>query len=334
LNYNGAESVFAGGGLDTQLTSSHQLNLSTILTKRRWSLALTEAASYTPQSSFGLGIYGGLGSNPLGFGSDLRSGLYPNESVLNAGRRFDDSTIAELTYSLSPRNSLRGSAGFGILRFQDSGFSNNSQYNLGFGFSRVLCRRSSFSLDYQFWRTESAGFSEVQAHSALLGYTRQISPRLTVEISGGPQLQVQKSTASSNSLQWTSSNTLLYRMERSSLSLTYSAGIAGGSGVYQASRNHLLRAALSRPVTRYWVGTLDFGYAQNSGVGAFSKSRAQQGGFLLGRQVAGKGLTFSYQFQHQSLGGICSGADCSVFGGWSHTVGIGLDWIARPLRIG
>jgi hypothetical protein len=334
FSYNGAESVFAGGGFDTQLASSHQINFSTSLARDRWSLGLSDVASYAPQSSFGLGVYGGLGSNPLGFASGLRSGLYPNDSVLNSGKRIDNSTVAEIGYELSQRTSLNLSGGYGILRYQDSDLSDSSQYNFGLGVNRVLSRRSSASLTYTFFRTMSADFPPVQAHAVLLGYSRQLTSRLMLQLSAGPQIQVQQGMGHSNSLQWTTSNTLLYQMERSSLTLTYSAGVLGGSGVYGASRNHTVQAAISRPVARFWAATVDFGYAQNAGVGAFSTLRAEHGGINLGRQIAGKGLSFTYQFQHQSIGGTCTGLDCSAFGGWSHTVGLGLDWLFRPVRIG
>ncbi len=332
FHYNGAESVFAGGGFDTQVTSSHQFTFNTSLARPRWSLQLSNAASYAPQSSFGLGLYGGLGSDPLGFASGLRSGLYPNESVLNSGSRLNDSTVAQVRYHLGQRSSLNVSGGYGILRFQGTGLANSSQYNLGFGVDRTLSRRSNVSLDYTFFRTMSSGFSAVQAHSALVGYSRRLTSRLTMQLSAGPQLQIQAGSGG-NSVQWTTSNTLLYQMHRSSLTLMYSAGVIGGSGVYRASRNHTVQAAFSRPVARFWAATVDLGYAQNAGVGAFSTSRGEHGGIMLGRQVAGKGLSFSYQFQHQRVGGTCSGLACSAFGGWSHTVGLGLDWLFHPVRI-
>jgi hypothetical protein len=334
LNYNGAESVFAGGGFGTQVTSTHQLTFNTSLARQRWSLGLSNAASYAPQSSFGLGLYGGLGSNPLGFASGLRSGLYPNESVLNSGSRINDSTVAQVRYQLSQRSSLDVSGGYGILRFQGAGLADSSQYNFGFGVDRTLSRRSNVSLSYTFFRTMSAGFPAVQAHSALVGYSRRLTPRLMMQLSAGPQFQVQPGSGLGSSVQWTTSNTLLYQMQRSSLTVTYSAGVIGGSGVYGASRNHTVQAALSRPVARFWAATVDVGYAQNAGVDAFSTIRAEHGGIMLGRQVAGKGLSLSYQFQHQAIGGTCSGLACSAFGGWSHTVGLGLDWLFRPLRIG
>jgi hypothetical protein len=334
FSYNGAESVFAGGGFGTQLTSTHQANWNTSLLRKRWTLTLSDAASYSPQSSFGLGLYGGLGSDPLGFASGLRSGFYPNESILNSGKRVNNSTVAEVAYQLSTRNSLRVSGGYGILRFMDSAFSDSSQYNATLGFDRVLSRRSNVSLNYDFFRTTSSNFDTVQAHSVLLGYTRQFTPRLMLQLSAGPQIQVQSNPAFQNSLQWTTSNTLLYQLQHGSLSVTYSAGIAGGSGVYGASKNHLVQAALTRPVSRFWSATLETGYAHNSGVGAISTVQGEHGGIILGRRMEGAGLSFSYQFQHQAIGSGCTGLACSAFGGWSHSFGLGLDWIFRPVRIG
>jgi hypothetical protein len=334
FSYNGAESILAGGDLDPRFISAHQGSISAWLAKQRWSLGLSDAVSYAPQSSFGLGSLGGIGSNPLGFAAGLRPGLYPNESVLNSGSRTSNTSLAEIGYQLSRRNSLRASGGFGILRFRETGFSNSTQYNVGLGFDRVLSRRSNLSLSYNFFRTASSGFQPVQSHSALLGYTRQLSSRMMVQLSAGPQVQVQSSSSGANAVRWTTSNTLLYQMERSSLTLGYSAGIVGGSGVYGAARNHTVQAAISRPVARFWSGSVSFGFAHNAGVGTSSTLNSEYAGITIGRQLAGMGLSLSYQFQHQAIGSACSGLACAAFGGWSHTFGLGLDWIFRPVRIG
>ncbi|MGE0406164.1 MAG: hypothetical protein AB7O65_07690 [Candidatus Korobacteraceae bacterium] len=335
LNYNGAESIFAGGGLGTQLASTHQVGVNLSLSRRRWSLNLSEAASYSPQSSFGLGLYGGLGSNPLGFSSGLRGGLTPNDSVLNAGTRINTNTMAEVGYQLGPRNSLRASAGFGKLLFQgDSDFANNDQYNFSFGMDRILSQRSNVSFHYTHFRTTSSAFSSVQTHAVLAGYSRRLTPRMVVQLSAGPQIQTRAAQGLPNTTQWTTSNALLFQMRRSAVNLTYSAGIVGGSGVYGAAENHTVQAALSRPLGRFWGAGFNFGYALNSGVDAFSSIRAQYGGITMSRRAAGAGLSLSYQFQHQSIGGTCTGLACSAFGGWRHTVGLGLDWVFRPVRIG
>jgi len=332
FSYNGAESILAGGDVDTQLLSTHQFQFSTSLVRQRWSVGLSDVASYAPESSFGLGLYGGIGSNPMGFASSFRTGLSPNESILSSGDRINNSSLVEVGYQLSQRSSLRASGGFGILHFRNSELSDSRQVNFGFGFDRTLSRRSNVSLNYTLFRTKSEGFGAVEAHSALLGYTRQLTPTLGLQISAGPQ--VQSNPASGNSVLWTTSNALLYQMHRSTLNLTYSAGISGGAGVYGASRNHMVQASLSRPVARFWGASFNAGYAQNAGVGASSTVRAEYGGFMLGRQLEGAGLSFSYQFTHQAISAGCSGLVCSGFGGWSHTFGLGLDWIFRPVRIG
>ncbi len=338
LGYNGAESIFAGGGGGTHVTSTHQVNFSSFMTKQRWQLGLSELASYAPQSSYGLGLYGGLGSDLLGFGSGYRSGFSPNESILNSGNRINNSVIANVGYQLSPLSTLQVSGEYGILRFLGSGLADSSQYNFGLGLSRVLSPRSNLSLNYTFFRTTSSGFAAVQTHSALLGYTRRFSPRLMLQVSAGPQVQVraqaQASPVLSNSVQWTTSNDLLYQLARgSSLSLEYSAGIIGGAGIYGASRNHNVSVDLSRPILRFWNASFIAGYSQNSAVESSSRTRAQHGGVFLRRTVQGKGLSFSYQFSHQSATGGCFGLACSVFGGWTHTAGVGLDWVFRPVRL-
>lgn len=333
FNYNANESVFTGGVGGTQFGSTHQVGMSSAFVMRRWSMVVSEALSYAPQSSFGLGPYGGLGGGgQLGFGSGLSSDYLSNESILTGSSRLSSSTVLEVQRRLSARSSLSASVGYSTLRFFDSALFNSSQYNFSGGFTRRLTVRDSISVNYlHFWGRSPVG-PDLHSHAAVAGYTRQLAGRLALQVSGGPQIQAAQQGLP-NSVSWTMQNALLYRWKRNELSASYGVGIAGGAGIYRASRNHTVTGALSRPLSRAWAANLTFGYGRNSGLGTSQSIASEYGGVTLGRSLYGKGLSFSYQFQHQSVGSGCSGLSCSLFGGWRHSVGLGFDWLFRPVRI-
>lgn len=355
---------YAGGGAIYNTRSDlnqsfHEVSLSQRMAWRRWTLLLTDEASYLPESSFGYAGYNplsGLGLGLGGFGttfSNLNPLFRPNQSILTGlARRVSNTAVGEVQYNFSPRSAFTASGSYGILRFLDTGFVDNSDVIVRAGYNYALNNRDTLGVVYGFSEISFSGTSErILDHLVHVAYGRRITGRLALQLSGGPQINtfrnVPTSTTTSTTTpdtgtqtSWSMGASLRYQMPRTGFSLSYLHGITGGSGLLFGAQTDEVDVAADRQLSRMWSGTVGFGYAHNKALQqtamgsnplTFQSWNASAGlGRTLGRRMK---VVFTYNMQRQATDtGVCITGTCSsVF--LRHQLGIGLDWTSRQYTI-
>jgi hypothetical protein len=176
------------------------------------------------------------------------------------------------------------------------------------------------------------------SHVGQFLYGRKITGKLALKVAGGPEIttfrvaidgSTQKISASGNAA-------LTYAFARSSVALSYTHGVSGGSGVFTGSNIDQANATWNRPLTQVWNVSANFGYAKNnqilsvSGLTSPSYSSWLAGAGL--NRALGRTANFSLTYQAQIQGSnvpICNNPTC----GTSYTVNqiyVTLEWHTRP----
>jgi len=338
LNYTGTGIASSTNGMG--VSSSHQLGFTESVTGHRWTLRVSDALGYTPESPFGNGIYGGIGAygfNPA-YGSGLANTLIPNNSILNSGfgsSQLNNTVAGEIEYRIGPRTSVTAQGSFGVLRYLDGDFLDNNQYSAGFGVTRRLSARNTVGLTYThagYDLPNEVGDNSSHTDSALIAYGRQLTGRLGLQISAGPQIWTH---IKDRRVSWESNTNLNYQRGRNVLNASYVANTGGGSGIYSAAFYQSVQASLNRRITPRWNTTVSSGYARTSAVLTSSSVNTYFAQFLLARTVGRSALVqFHYNLQKQDSPSNCTGLECTAFGGSRHVFGINVNWHFHPVRIG
>jgi hypothetical protein len=340
LNYGTTGTFHTGSGINDQFSQFHQFGVSDVITGHRWSLMLSDAFGYAPESNFGNPVINGGIASVSEAGANYTGGLnpsyLPNQTVLTGPSARIDNTIAgQVQYRTTPRKSITFSASYGILHFVDGGFLDSNQITFGTGYNFSLTPHNTVAVSYQYGQFRFGdGGSDLSTHSVQASFGRRLTGRLAFQASGGPQISVSNNAIgpSTSSVSWTGQNLLLYRRAKNQVSLGYVVGVTGGSGVFRGSRTHSLQGALTRPLTRRWQASFNAGFAHNTALGLDESVNSAYYGLEVRRSLwRSAGFFFNYNAQRQTTApGICPGCNDS---GLRHVIGFGVDWHFRPIRI-
>jgi len=340
---------YMGGGMfyahESDLNATlHQIGITQTFTGRRWTLALSDRAGYLPESRFGFGGFGSLGSGiPGGFGSGLGnlSPAFSPEQTLVTGRGYsiNNTTIAEVQYMASPRSSITATAAYGLLQFKEPGLVDSDHWIFTGGYNHNVTRRDTLGLTYGVsmfrFRGSDLGFDD---HFVQVAYGRRITGRLAFELAGGPQLDIFKNSlvGSTHRYFWNVHSSLHYRWPRSDLGISYGRYTSSGSGLLVGAQTDNLNLSAGWRFTRNLSGSFSPGFARNSGLkettaaGTSVNFNSYYAGFGLQRTLGRYAdLSFNYNLQGQKtdrtdpLGAMVS----STFA--RHVFGLGFSWHGR-----
>lgn len=317
VNYLGGRS-FSGNG-DIYNSTTHLFSLKDKWLKGRWAGTVSDQLSYASDTYFG----GGAGSPGFGIpGSNLQPGFNPTQSLV-VGRIpiLYNNALAEFDYQASQRGSYTLIAGYSLLHYYGSGLINNESFLGEAGYNYQLSPQNSFSVEYLFdalrfgGNTESINENVIQAT-----YVRHIAQRWDIRIGAGPDISLIQGSAvpSDTFASWRLNASLTYHVERTSVGVTYTHMLTGGSGVFLGSETDSLMASVSRQLTQYWTASLNFGYSRNSSLGVNSSTSPTGtfntvfGGGGISRQIGRDWKAYvSYQgtYQTSSLG-VCTTPPC------------------------
>ena len=341
---------YSGGGYfssdNTQASGQfQQLSLGYQLDERRWQLLFIDQFAYLPESSFGFGASTGLALPGVGGSTGasvpgLQGSYVPNQSIFaSVGPRYSDTGTAQFTYQLSARNSITFAGVYGILRFVDPGNVESNNPSALAGYNRTLSRKDSIGVSYRFSAYQYLGNPQAFGdHVAQVVYGRKITGRMALQLAGGPDFTTFRIPISGmkSKLSGSGNASLTYAFKRSSLSLNYSHGLSGGSGVLVGSSADQIGVNANRQLSRTWQGNLNFSYARNSALNnqsglSSSAFDTWYAGAGLARPL-GRAANFSiaYQAQNQKQNlSSCSGTNC----GTSYLVNqiiLSFQWHAPP----
>jgi hypothetical protein len=328
----------------------HQAGLTQRIFLRRWQFLIGDYFSYLPESAFGLPGTGLFDPGAIGPGHGLGEGgallntsLVPSQSIFTGdSRRISNAAVGQGLYQLTRRSSVTFSGSFGLLHFLDGGFQDGRSTNFSTGYNYLLGPQDTIAVGYthgRFWFTGSD--LTITSHTVHVGYGHQITGRMSLQISGGPDVLLRSALnglVKDHRLSWSVRSTLNYQFQRSSLYLSYNHFLNGGSGVFSGARTHLVQANWDRQLTRNWGLDMRVAYSRNAeltsaGAGG-NVFHSVLGGFSLSRPVGRyTDIFFSYNVQRQQSNfPVCFGGSCGQVM-LRHVFGVGFRFGYRPIEI-
>ena len=340
LNYSGggffSTDDFQGNGSYQQLAFSDVINL------RRWQIAFFDQFAYLPTSQFGFGGLSNIGApgvgGPLSVGSPgLGNNFVPDQTVLtDVGPRYSNSFATEVTLETSRRGSLTLVGSIGILRFTNSGNVDNDDEIGSIGYNYLLSKKDSIGLLYRFSAFHFSGLPQaIGDHVFNVAYGRKVTGRLGLALFGGPEITTFRIPIGNGDSQTGVSvgGSLSYALERGGVTISYTHGTTGGSGVLAGAAGDQLTASGTRSLTRLWSARANFGYGRIhgfktvSGIESPGYNTFYMGGGLdrpIGRNA---NVSFGYTAYIQDQNNAAC-LNCGI--STQHQVSIGFQWHTRP----
>ena len=347
LNYSG------GGYFSTDNAIGngqfHQLGVLHESDWGKWQLAFIDQFSYLPQTQFGFGA--GTNLALPGIGGDLGaqlSGLQisyvPSQSIYSAiGPRYSNAFVTQIGYSISRRSRLTLAGSYGVLHFTEPGSIDTYDAVLGAGYSFELSRYDTVGVVYRFTAYHFTDSPEAFGdHTVQLAYGRKITGRLAMQLFGGPEItefRVPLGTSTRRVTGAGAANLTYGVSEQTSLSLGYTHGMSGGSGVLTGAVTDQIEGSLDHQLSRLWRGGVHFGYARNtslaqSGSQNFPNFDNWYAGANLERPIGrSMHVNFAYTANIESSNLPISTIGVPKTSFTMHQITLEFGWHARPLVI-
>jgi len=344
VNYSG------GGFFSTDSTqgngSYQQLALTQTYHRNRWLVQLLDQFSYLPQSALGfgggssLGIPGAGGSvGPVMPG--VGNNYVPNQGIYTAvGSRYSNTAVVQITYATSLRGSVTLSGSYGLLDFVQSGNVNNDTTTGTLGYNYALTRLDTIGAFYSFSAFHFSGQPEAYGdHSFNLAYGRKLTGRLALQLYGGPSINTSRVTLTNKGDTThgvNASANLRYGLHNGGVSVSFTHGLSGGSGVLTGSSSDQLNFGADRKLGRIWSGQLNMAYSHNTPITNVAGTVSQTyntwtvGGGV--NRALGRNTTFSaaYNATITDYGASgCTGTACTSSQTYNY-VTLSLQWRTRP----
>ena len=346
-----AGGLILGNQYDGTVTTFQNLALSQGLVAGRWIFGISDSVSYLPETpTLGLsGIpgVGDLGSQPgQGASSGPAGGVLTNNAT-NVSNALSGNVEREFT----PLTSISGSGSWSILRFPKGEGLGNTRYSGDLALNHRLDPRDTISGSV-LYSTYSYGNGinlTMQTRGVNASFDRILSSTLTMSASAGPMWISSSNSALIPSRVTLSTNlNLSYTLGMARMSLSYSRGVNGGSGVQPGALSDDLSASIGRAYGRDWMASLSGSYTRTSGLvqnGALvdtsnplfsyagGNTNLIYGGVQVSRRLSDSLSAFaSYNLQHQSIDN--SLALQNAYSGLTHTFGVGISFSPHSTFLG
>lgn len=365
---------YVGGGTFYKHNSFKETQVHTLLGQQRFlwrngQFVVRDSFNYLPEGSFGYGSYGGAGAiagvgggiggvggiggiGGGGLGGSQNNFFGPGQfaSITNQPR-ISNTTIADITQLLSPRSSVTATGSYGLVHFVNNpvGYVNSRQVAAQGGYSYQISRSDQLGVlyGYQQFKYPSILTGDITTNLVNVVYGHRISGRLDLTLGGGPQFTKVNSPLFGMNTRTSASGraSLRYRFPKTNLGLYYDHYNTSGSGFFVGAKTDLVRLSASRPISKNWQGTADFGYTRSSRIVPIvillSPVNSAQtygyfyGGVSLHRQLGRDFSLFgSYQFNDVNFDRSFCGTSVNCSHMFQRNVAlIGLDWHPHPIRL-
>jgi hypothetical protein len=272
-----------------------------------------------------------------GVGSLPSTPAPPSQPVLTLNTRsVNNVTSASLSRSLDHATSISVGGSYGVLRFPNNDGVETNQIAANSQISRRLNARNSIFDGYNFSRFSYPDYTIVmESQSAIFGFTRNWSRRLSTSVSAGPQWTKGSANAGipSSTGTFVSANAS-YQNRSTSASLNYSQGTSGGGGAVTqfGTRNHDASAAVSRQFDRSLSISATGAYMRTEGLQQVGVTNSEYSGVSAARRVGQYLSVFaSYTATKQLSSSVLP---ANAISGLSQVIGFGIRYSPReiPLR--
>ncbi|HEX7158546.1 MAG TPA: hypothetical protein VF214_06015 [Edaphobacter sp.] len=319
----------------------------------RWVFGLSDSVSYLPQSPT-TGYSGVAGVGDVGTIQGPAQG--PAGGILTeSGRRVSNSLGGSVERMLTASTSVSGSAEWRILRCIDGAGLETDGITSDVSLNHRLSGRTTVSgsatygiFTYgQYAALNPLGLSDVsiETRGLSLSFTRLMTHTISLFASGGPL-----AISSSNKILIPSTTTgagsvgVSYFHKLTTVSLSYSRGFSGGSGVQQGAITDNVSGSVSRTYGRVWATSVMGSYTHSSGLVADQINQLlgvshTYNSVFAGVQVS-RSLTqhlsgyFSYTVNAQTGSTHAVTAVPNVFTGVGNAISFGVTWAPRSTTVG
>jgi hypothetical protein len=240
---------------------------------------------------------------------------------------------------LTRRSSITVGGVYGILRFTEPGSVESDTALLNAGYNYQITRADTVGVVYRFAAYHFLGNPQAMGdHVAQIAYGRKITGRLALQLSGGVDIPSFRVTVGTRRQQVNGSGSasLNYAFARGKVSLGYSHGTTGGSGVFAGATTDGIHTSAERQLTRVWSGNARFGFARNQDLGTINSSPGRTyNAFYVGAGASrpiGRNANFSLAYTayiETSNQSICTGTVCQT-NYTTHQIDVGVSWQGRP----
>lgn len=345
VNYSGGGTLSSNSAIGNG--QFEQFGASQTFDWRRAQLTFLDQFSFLPAPQFGFGagtplavpgVGGPLAPNTPG----LQNGFTPNQTIFAAlGPRYSNSSGSQITYALTPRNSITVGGVFSILRFTELGNIESNDANLNAGYNLQVSRSDTIGLSYRFSAYHYLNSPQaIGDHLAQAVYGKKLTGRLALQLSGGVEVTnyrvPQGPTTTTQYIAPSALANLTYAFAFGGVSVSYNHGVNNGGGVLIGANSDQFIGSATRKLTRTWDGNVNVGYARNTNLGGAAGTQnlafnAVYGGAGLQRPLSRTtNFILNYNVNMQtSNNAACAAANC---GGsfTTHMITVGLNWKAQP----
>lgn len=339
--------VFSGGhawSTSGEPSSSFlSLGLSQVVNVKRWSLLVSDSVSYLPGTPTlglsGVAGVGDLGVSPVQVGNDIGQGVLTNFSS-----RVSNSVSGSVQRQITGKTSATAFGTYTLMRFLGTGGEglDNSSVTGGGSISHELSARTSFGGSYSYssfaYPGNSASIAQpgFTSQTASAQFTHQLTRKLSLALSAGPQWSGVDTAGSSRGLSAYANATLAYTGQFSHASLYYSRGTNSGYGAIGGALSQGGGVSVGRTFARVWSCAATASYTQSSNLpsantASYSFDTAVAGVQMSRAIVRSISAFASYSFQYQSNSGA---AAIDLFSGREQVVGFGVTYSPSSIRLG
>jgi hypothetical protein len=327
------------------------LVLSQGLVAGRWIFGVSDSVSYLPETPT-LGLSGIPGVGDLGSlpGEGASSG--PAGGVLtNNATNVSNALSGNVEREFTPLTSISGSGSWAILRYPKGEGLENTRYSGDVALNHRIDPRDTISgsVLYSTYSYGSGIDLTMQTRGINASFDRILSSTLRMSASAGPLWLTSSNSALIPSRVTLSTNlNLSYTLGMARMSLSYSRGVNGGSGVQPGALSDDLSASISRAYGPDWMASLSGNYTHTSGLlqnGALvgpstplfpysgGNTSLIYGGVQVSRRLSDSLSAFgSYNLQHQSIDN--SLALQNAYSGLIQTFGVGISFSPHSTFLG
>jgi hypothetical protein len=226
------------------------------------------------------------------------------------------------------------------LNYVDPGNIDTNSFFSSLGYNYVVSHKDTIGLFYQFSSYHFPGNPQAYGSQTVsAAYSRKITGRLALSVSGGPQftsLRIPVGTTS-NTVSGYASAFLNYGLEKGGISASYVHGLSGGGGLLTGSILDQVYLTASRSISRVWSANAVVGFAHNRTVinSALSTNPSYNSWFAGGgiARPFGRNLNFSvgYSANFGNSNPGCSVPGCGTSStGTYQVVTVNVQWHPRP----
>jgi hypothetical protein len=311
--------------LNTQI---HSLEITQAIKAGRWDFLFGDTLRYQPNAYGASAPLLYAGSNVVQQ-SGFRPEVTPNDTVLSQqANQLTSTAVGQVSYGLSRTSVLTASASYGILRYLDGNFLDTQQFNASGGFDHRI-GRNTVGVGYTYSRFMYDDLAQNFATNTVqLTFARRLLGRVTFAAGAGPTFTTTTIGSISNTnVDLSARASLQYANNRSTLDLSFSRAVTGGSGVTPGAVTNAISAGAERKLTRTISWSANGGYARNSSEASgtdFDTYYIATGvSHMVGRYMS---ISVGYRGQKQT-------SDSSFANLSTNSVVASFVWKFRPIRL-